>query len=333
MKKILAILCGGLSEEAYLSRRSGELICSELNTGTYELFILDWQQDGTVIESQCNKPTLTARTHKSILHCFADFTGDGVINLLHAETENCGQIQGLLELADIPCTGNGLTPSVIGMDKILTKHCFRDLGIPTPGELHFQTGGKESFEAIITKLESTSLHYPLMAKPVKGGSSIGIHHIPDKDALMQCLGTLPEVPYFLEQFISGADYGVGVFATHSHPDPVILPIARIDFQGTFFDASIKYDDTYRVTFPTDTSPKLAAAMRKAALEVHQFIGFNGFSRCDFIVRDDDFFGLEVNTHPGMSSYSIIPNMVQHAGLSLGSFFTQMIDDLLNESRG
>ena len=229
-----------------------------------------------------------------------------------------------------PYTGIGLSSSVVGMIKILTKRCFREIGIKTPSDFLFQPRRKKDWGRLLTDFRHVALQYPLILKPVKGGSSIGIQLVHNEKELLDFLekkynGT----PYVFEEYIQGDEYSVGIFATYACPAPIVLPTARIIYEGDYFDATIKYDDTYRVEFPTDIKPGLLEAMQDAAIQTHKSIGFSGFSRCDFIVRGDEFFALEVNTHPGMGAHSIIPNMVKHAQLSLGSLFEQMIEEALN----
>ena len=330
MKTTLALLCGGISPEDYLSRRSCQALYDEFDKNKFEIFVLDWQKDGTVVESKINAPGKINTTHKSILHCFISFHGDVVVNLIHGEMENCGEVQGLLELAHIPYTGNGLSSSVVGMIKTLTKRCFREIGIKTPSDFLFQPRRRKDWGRLLTDFRHFALQYPLILKPVKGGSSIGIQLVHNEKALLDFLETKYNgTPYVFEEFIQGDEYSVGIFATYSCPSPIVLPIARINYEGDFFDASIKYDDTYHVEFPTDINPNLVEALQDAALRTHKSIGFSGFSRCDFIVRGDEFFALEVNTHPGMGAHSIIPNMVKHAQLSLGSLFELKIEEALN----
>ncbi len=329
MKIKVALLCGGISLEDYLSRRSCQVLYQALDTRQFALFILDWQQDGSVLESELNAPEVIKTIHPSIVHCFANFCGDVVVNLIHGEKENCGELQGLLELAHIPYTGNGLSSSVVGMIKTLTKRCFIELGIKTPASFLFQPQRKEDRQRLLDELRRTAMPYPLILKPVKGGSSIGICLVNNENELFEFVEKMPgSRPYLIEEFINGTEYSVGVFAIKSSPEPIVFPIARIDHEGEFFDAKIKFEDTYQVVFPKDVDKIPAAGMYQAAIRIHKAIGFNGFSRCDFIVKGDDFFALEVNTHPGMSAFSIVPNMIKEARLCLGDFFVQMIREAL-----
>ncbi len=335
MKTTLALLCGGISSEDYLSRRSCRLLQDELDRDRYDIFVLDWQLDGTVLESEVNAPDNHLKTHPSLVHCFTNFHGDIVVNLTHGEKENCGQLQGLLDLAGIPYTGNDLTSSVIGMNKVLTKYCFRMLGIHCPGDFVFYPEGREDWEkTLLTNIKNAALQFPLIVKPVKGGSSEGMHLVRSEKELDTFLASHYDgTPYIFEEFIQGDDYCVGIFTTRRSPAPVILPVAHIRYAGDFFDASIKYGGAYSVDFPGELDHDLAEGMRAAALKTHEFLGFSGFSRCDFIIRENDFFALEVNTHPGMSTYSILPNMIRHSEFALGSLYDEMIEDALHRSPG
>ena len=332
MKKTLALLCGGLSAEDYLSRRSCGLVYSELDHSKFDILVLDWQKDGSVVESKINNPDQLHASHRSILECFTRFRGDVVVNLIHGEKENCGELQGLLDLAGIPYTGNNLCSSVVGMVKCLSKQVFKELGIKTPRDFLFHPAGKNEWLRLLDRFRQESLQFPIILKPVKGGSSLGVHLAHNEAELFDFLETdFNGNAYIFEEFIQGDDYCVGVFATTSSSAPIIFPTARIAHEGEFFDARIKYEDTYRVEFPADIPVELSRAMQDAAVRTHEYIGFNGFSRCDFIVGGNDFYALEVNTHPGMSPFSIVPNMVRQAQLSLGMLFEQMIKEALDGS--
>lgn len=330
MKTTLALLCGGISSEAYLSRRSFQQIYKEFDFKKFDIFVLDWQLDGTVIESVINQPSNTKTLHKNIIQCFSSFHGDVVVNLLHSELENSGQIQGLLELAQIPYTGNNIASSVIGMSKILTKRCFRELGINCPDDFLFQPKNNDDIEIQLANLHDAALRYPLIIKPTKGGSSIGIQLVNNEKELLDFFSQNNDLTtYIVEEFIQGEEYCVGLFATHNSSSPIIFPAARINYQGVFFDASIKHNDKYNVDFSSNIKASLSEEMEKAASKAHNYIGFNGFCRYDFIVKDDEIFALEVNTHPGMGQNSILPNMVKHADILLGSLFEEMIEEALN----
>ena len=326
MKTTLALLCGGLSTEDYLSRRSCQFLYPQFTADRYDLFILDWQRDGTVVESQVNEPGKIKTVHPDIISCFAEFIGDIVVNLTHGGVENSGQLQGLLDLARIPYTGNGVTASAIGMNKILTKFFFRELRIPCSADFLFCPDQEQDFTHALEKLQESGLNYPLILKPLKGGSSEGICLIRNKTELQKFLDTeYDDTPYVFEEFLQGEDYCVGVFSTRSEKEPFVLPVARIRYDGHFFDAQIKQAGTYTVEFPENIDKTLIDSMCKHALQAHKTIGLQGFSRTDFILRNSEFFAIEINTHPGMSEYSILPKMLQKVNLSIQTFYEKMVE--------
>ena len=330
-KVVLALLTGGISSEDYLSRRSCDTFCQVLDKERYDFYLLDWKKNGEIVESELNQPTKIARTHRDIISCFTDFRGDVVVNTLHGERENCGQIQGLLELAQIPYTGNRLSPSSIGMDKEKTKLCFQSLGINTPRALSLPLSLKK-IEAFLELLNQAKLRYPLICKPVRGGSSDGIFLIRDASEVATAYELIcqkePSQAYFIEEFVEGSELSVALFNLGSDYPVYTFPVSRIDYNGTFFNKQVKYEEGYQVRFPHYIKPRIEQEMKNAALQIHRYLGLEGFSRTDFILGSNGFFALEVNTHPGMSSSSIVPKMVNEEGHSLTFFLDQMIEHAL-----
>ena len=340
-KKItVALLTGGISSEDYLSRRSCTTVYRELDNSRYDLFILDWQKQGRVEQSAINNPEQLTKTHKSIVSCFADFNGDVVFNTLHGELENSGQIQGLLELAKIPITGNGLAASVLGMDKQKCKDCFASLAVPTPRGIQLpQPDVPLTVKELQGLFNKAGMQLPLILKPVSGGSSDGILLIRDESALAASLEQInqdnQQRPFLIEEFHRGRELSVGIFCFPGQINCsqrfTMLPVAEIVYDGDFFDKKVKHEEKYQLSFPADLSEDLLDRLEKTALAIHCYFGLQGFSRTDFILTDNELYTLEVNTHPGMGCSSIIPGMVEQAGLSLGNFYGQMIDYALIET--
>lgn len=330
-KKItVALLTGGISSEDYLSRRSCTTLCASLAKDRYDFYVLDWKKDGRVYRSKLNRPQEGDRKYRNILSCFGDFTGDVLFNTLHGEQENCGRIQGLLELAKIPYTGNGLCPSVLGMDKEKTKICFQHLDIPTPRSLQLPPVAEvENWQKLQIYFEEKQFRYPLILKPVKGGSSDGIRLIETETDLRAAHDFLTtrerKQPSFIEEFIQGQDLSVGLFQLGPSQPACTFPVARIDYAETFFDKNVKYEKRYTVSFPSDLVQPLVDEMKEAALAIHQCLGLEGFSRTDFILSPMGIYALEVNTHPGMSRSSIMPQMVREGGFTLKFFVERMIE--------
>ena len=166
----IAILCGGISDEDYLSRRSAQVVEKSLEACGYSSQVIDWAKDGTIRRlDTCGGRLL--QQWPSLLACFTEYRPTLVFNALHGEKENAGQLQGFLELVGIPFTGNGIASSVIGMDKVLTKDVFDELSILTPKSCPLGFPGRDSVDNTIHKIRFSQIQYPIMLKLTHGGSS------------------------------------------------------------------------------------------------------------------------------------------------------------------
>jgi D-alanine-D-alanine ligase len=325
---VVAILTGGPSAEDYLSRRSAKVVFKAFDHSRYDLVILDWQKTGSVTQYRLNSFDEPERTYPTLLHCLTEIKVDVVFNATHGEIENAGRLQGLLNMARLPYTGNGLQSSVIGMDKILSKKVFQSLGIDTPPYVVFQKCGGRDACAASNAAALQSLRFPLIVKPAQGGSSVDIAVVRSKKELYDYVDLLfndrRRQTVFAEEFISGLDFSVGVLGSAFQGELTPLPVSQIKHEAPFFDADVKYQDTYRVVFDLDIAPELSRQMEDIAVSVHRHFQFEGLSRTDFVVAGDRITTLEVNTHPGLSEYSIVPNMLRRAEIPLSDVLDRLV---------
>ncbi len=336
-KPLVAILSGGISSEDYLSRRSCKHIYNILEDGPYKLDILDWHRDGS-IEKLSRPEGKTLQSWPTLQRCFSDYKPDTVFNCLHGELENAGQLQGFFTMIGIPCTGNQLASSVIGMDKMLSKDLFRRMGILTPCDLFLGHLHSINPEKSLKDIRKNGLDFPLMLKATHGGSSEGIALLEEKSDFSEIVEewhhnpTAEYCPIFVEEFIEGKEYCMGIFGHWNQPKIKALPAARIIFEGKIFDKITKFENNYSTDYNGVMPENLLKSMEKAGKDVHRVLKFSGFSRIDFIIKkDSEAYALEVNTHPGMSSHSIIPKMVESSGdFTLKDALTKMIDWSLEE---
>jgi D-alanine-D-alanine ligase len=325
----VAILMGGPSAEEYLSRRSAEVVYQAFDRARYDLILLDWQKCGRVDQHHPNCFDKPERSFPSLLHCVLALQADIVFNATHGELENAGRLQGLLNLAGIPYTGNGLQSSVVGMDKILSKKMFQSLGIATPPYVVFQNCRGE--DVLTTENDATleSMHFPLIVKPAQGGSSVDMAIVDSRQALSRYVNVLfterGRQTVFAEEFVPGADFSVGVLGSSFQGPLTALPVATIIHDGVFFDADVKYRSTYKVVFDLDITPRIRRTLEEIALVVHRHFQFEGISRTDFVVSEDRITTLEVNTHPGLSEHSIITNMLRRADIALSDVLDRLVE--------
>jgi D-alanine-D-alanine ligase len=326
----VALLTGGPSSEDYLSRRSAEVVHKALHEQGFQTFILDWQKDGSVLRKNSPEGIIT-QSWRNIAACFSGLIVDVVFNALHGEMENAGQLQGFFEILDIPITGNGLRSSVIGHDKLLTKDIFRELEVPCPKDIWLGFLHSYSQENALKKIYQSGLDFPLILKATHGGSSESIELVKSKEDLAMTIEQwslkheLQDKGLFLEEYIHGEEYCVGVFGNWQQRDSLkILPVSKVDYKGEIFDKNTKYEDTYKVSCNEYLDKSVSDKMSSYALRIHNYLRFMGFSRMDFRLKGDIAYALEVNTHPGLSPFSIIPHMISCSEISLPDSLCAMI---------
>ena len=324
----VAVLTGGFSAEDYLSRRSGALILEHANRDKYLCTLLNWNEAGWVDESAPGQPDHIVQRHDSILAAFAmPKRFDIVINTLHGEMECDGQLQGMFELMKQPYTGNGKTPSVIGMNKILSKKRMREANLLTSDWVVVAPRSElESSESINDAAQK--LGFPLVVKAATGGSSNSIMLAKDEQEMQLAIKALSDVyeEVYLEPFLDGLEYTVAVFGLPDDESLTTLPVARIAYDGQLFDAAIKKADRYQVVIPCGLPEGDQKELVRIAEKLHRSFRFNAFSRVDFRYSGGKPYLLEVNTHPGFGENSIIPLMLKAAGISWETVIDWLIDN-------
>ena len=324
----VAVLSGGFSSEDYLSRRSAELIIAHANPQRYRCTLLNWDGAGWVDESAPDQAEHIVTRHANVLAAFA-IPGrfDIVINTLHGELECDGQLQGMFELIRLPYTGNGKMASIKGMNKILSKQIMRAAGFLTPDWYAF-TRAEWPRRAADIAAAADAFGFPLIVKAATGGSSNSTELVENHEDMQQAITRLlinyDEI--YLEPFLDGLEYTAAVFGRPGSPYFQSLPVARIAYEGRMFDAAIKKSDRYQVAIPCGLSTAAQLELQSIAEKLHACFRFNAFSRVDFRFADGQPYLLEVNTHPGLGKNSIVPLMLNAAGIAWESVVDWLIDN-------
>ena len=295
--KKIGVLYGGLSAEREVSLKSGAAVHQALLTQGYNAVAIDVGRDLTdVLKREGVEAAFIA---------------------LHGRYGEDGCVQGLLELLQIPYTGSGVLASALAMHKLYSKHSFSASGILTAPFRHYRRG--ESVN--ITDL---SFGLPLVVKPVQEGSSVGISIVKEEAQLAAALeeAFLHDDEILVERYIKGQEVQVGILDDK--------PIGAIEIVPTkeFYDFEAKYTDGLAEHFfPARLEPGLYEKTLEVGLAAHRTLGCKGYSRVDLLVTPaGDCYVLEVNTLPGMTSLSLLPEIAaKGAGLSFEALVSHIIE--------
>lgn len=306
MKKLtVALLSGGISTERDVSLRSGDQVFHALDKEKYLVKRYDPKHDIERLVADAS-------------------TIDVALIILHGPYGEDGTIQGLLDLLQIPYQGSGVLGSALAMNKLASKKIYEQAGLPVPPYMEKKRKDGLDVEAFIDQLG-----LPLVIKPVKGGSSIGMSIAKSKTTLNEAFETAFQCDdeILVEKFIGGIELTGGVIGNDS---PEALPIVEIipDEKYDFFDYEAKYQTgATKEICPARIDPSISDKAQEYALKAHGALFCKGYSRTDFILKDNDLFILETNTIPGMTETSLLPLAAKAVGIS----FPQLLDKLIKLS--
>lgn len=308
--KNIVVLMGGISPEREVSLRSGNAVAKALTEAGFNVSCIDVKDE-----------KIEELDHMEI---------DVAFIALHGYFGEDGGVQELLESKGILYTGSGINASKLAMDKLATKKCFIEAGLTTPG--YIAVTEFQEFPEI--QQEINNLGLPVVLKPSRNGSSIGISIIKDAKNLQTGLEKAFEFGYelLIEKYIKGRELTLGIL------DDKALPIIEIKTAVEFYNYDAKYKDNrteYLIVKTTSgndkntvedflnntgyLSPSLYNEAQELALNAHKVLGCRGFSRVDMLMDNvGKFYLLEVNTIPGFTEKSLLPKAAKAAGMSFSS---------------
>ena len=296
----VAVLMGGASAEREVSLMSGQGVLEALRSQGVDAQAFDPAQR-----------ELADLKHEGFTCCFI---------ALHGRFGEDGTVQGALELLGIPYTGSGVMASSIAIDKVMTKRIWRAENLPTPA-------WQQVDSALATAQAFTDLGSPMIVKPAREGSTIGLTKVTGAD---QCaaayeLAALHDTEVLCEQFISGDEVTIAVLGTdHSART---LPVIRIVATEGNYDYQAKYfTNTTQYLVPCGLPEGEEVAIAQLALQAYRTLGCRGWGRADVMVdaRTRRPYLLEINTSPGMTSHSLVPMAARAAGISYPELCLELI---------
>jgi len=294
----VAVLYGGSSEERTISLLSGEAVIAALREASIDLLPIDLGENplSQLMNEQFDRAFIA----------------------LHGEGGEDGKIQAALDLLEIPYTGSRHTASAIAMDKLLTKQIWQSVGLPTP-DYQIINESSRLADDVFKRLGAE-----LFVKPVHEGSSIGMRCVSSLEELLSAVDYAKtyDRKVLVETRINGPEFSVAIL------NGVALPPIRLKASNTFYDYEAKYEsEQTQYQCPADLTREKASELCCLAESAFSVIGCRGWGRVDVMQNEtEDFFLLEINTVPGMTSHSLVPMAAKAAGLSFADLVCEILMD-------
>ncbi len=342
----VAVLMGGVSSERGVSLSTGKQVLEALGNDRYIAYGVDTalmpgarshlertsSEHIEAVEQAARQVTEHGLLGmQDILDPSGDYFPDVAFLALHGKFGEDGTIQGMLELAGITYTGSGVLASALAMDKSMAKKVLVSDGIKVPGSFEITSGCScLDFDDPVSKADIFG--YPLMVKPSRQGSTIGMCKVESSASLIDAVreAAAYDNKIIIEQFVSGTELTVGVLG---NDNPIALPVVEIVPAKGFYDYEAKYTPgATEEIVPARIPGAQAECAQSIAISCHKSLGCRGVSRTDIILAEDGMYVLEVNTIPGLTPTSLLPRAAGAAGMSFSELLDIIIEAALEIDR-
>lgn len=325
MKKNVAIIMGGYSSEYAISLKTGNVVYAHLDTEKYNTYKVHIFKDKWVCVTTIGEEFPIDKNDFSVTIDDIKITFDCVFNAIHGSPGEDGYIQAYLELLEIPHTSCGMYQAALTFNKRDLLSTLKPYGIQCATSFHLNAGDVVDEEAIIAKVG-----LPCFVKANKAGSSFGITKVYETSALQNAVEVAlkEDDEVIIESFLDGIEVSVGVI--NYKGKVTVLPITEIVSENDFFDYKAKYLGESQEITPARISTEKAKKVTEVAKKIYEILKLEGFSRSEFIFKNDEPYLLEVNTIPGMTEESILPQQAQAAGITLPELFGNAVEAALRK---
>jgi len=329
MKKTIALLTGGTTGEWVVSVKSAATIAQNIDTDKYDVYKIMLTENGwfyepadsVKIEVDKNDFSLTIKGKKIVF--------DGVFIVIHGAPGEDGKLQGYFDMLGIPYTTCNALTSAITMNKGYTKaivNGIKNLNVAKSLQLFKDNYNAESINGVKAQLK-----LPYFVKPNNGGSSIGMSKVKTADELEAALEKAfnEDTQVLVEEFVEGREFSIGVFKTKGKI--IVLPTTEVKTTNEFFDFDAKYTPgaTEEIT-PGNMTQEERSRVEQIVSDVYQKLNCRGIVRIDYFLEHGtgNFYFIEINTIPGQTATSFIPQQVAAMGMKLQDFYTQVLEETI-----
>ena len=324
LKRNIAIVCGGDSSEHDVSLRSAQGLYSWFDKERYNVYIVDVKGQDWHVELPGG---VTAKIDRNDF----SFVEDGKAKLfdyayitIHGTPGENGILQGYFDLVDIPYSTSGVLVEAMTFDKFVLNQYLRGYGVAVADSMLIRRG----FEHLVSEEEiEQRIGMPCFVKPATDGSSFGVSKVKNKDQLAPALrkAMLESDEIMVEQYLEGTEITIGCYKTSEKE--VLLPITEVVTKNEFFDYDAKYNGQVEEITPARISEDWARRVREITSHIYDILHCNGIIRIDYIIsKEGKIRMLEVNTTPGMTPTSFIPQQVKAAGMTMTEVLTDIVEN-------
>lgn len=327
MKKNVAIVAGGDQSEVVVSLKSAQGLYSFIDKEKYNLYIVtiignEWQAESNGQKYDIDKNDF------SFMMNGEKISFDCAYVTIHGMPGEDGKLQGYFELIGMPYTCCNVLAAAITFNKFACNHYLKNFGIPVSDSIVVHKGENVDEDAIVNRFG-----LPCFIKPNAGGSSFGVTKVKSKDqislAIGKALGEGDQV--MIEGLMTGTEITCGIYKTQNKT--VVFPITEVVSHNEFFDYDAKYKGQVDEITPARLSEEVTARVKAQTEKIYDALGAHGIIRVDYIIQADGTISLlEVNTTPGMTATSFIPQQVRAAGLDIKDVMTDIIEDSMAKKK-
>ena len=324
LKRNIAIVCGGDSSEHDVSLRSAQGLYSFFDKERYNVYLvdvkgMDWHvnlHDGTTAPIDRNDFSFQ-EDGKLVMFDYAYIT-------IHGTPGENGIMQGYFELIHLPYSTSGVLVEAMTFDKFVLNNYLRGFGVSVAESLLIRKG----YEELVSDDEiEEKIGMPCFVKPAADGSSFGVTKVKNKDQLAPAIrkAMMESDDVMVESFLEGTEITVGCYKTKEKT--VVFPITEVVTKNEFFDYDAKYNGQVEEITPARIPEEMAERARQLTSFIYDILHCNGIIRIDYIIsKDQKISMLEINTTPGMTATSFIPQQVRAAGLDIKDVLTEIVEN-------
>lgn len=324
LKRDIAIVCGGDSSEHDVSLRSAQGLFSFFDKERYNVYIVDVKGQDWNVELPDGTTARIDRNDFSFVENGKAKTFDYAYITIHGTPGENGIMQGYFDLVGVPYSTSGVLVEAMTFDKFVLNQYLKGYGVSVADSLLIRQG----YEELVSDEEiEARIGMPCFVKPAADGSSFGVSKVKNRDQLAPAIrkAMMESSEVMVEQYLEGTEISIGVYKTKEKS--VVFPATEVVTTNEFFDYDAKYNGQVQEITPARLSEDVTRRVKEITSHIYDILHCNGIIRIDYIIsKEGEISMLEVNTTPGMTPTSFIPQQVKAAGLKMSDVLTDIVEN-------